>query len=80
VQGVFNFNADDNSYFDDTTQANAHFGTQATYGRQRVGVMAQYQNYRLSGDNYRDLLGLTGQYSYMLAPSTQISSFYNTAV
>lgn len=75
VQGTFNFDADDNSLFDEITQANANIGAQATYGRQRVGVMAQYQNYRLSGDNYRDLFGLTGQYSYMLAASTQLSSF-----
>src|SRR5690554_2355823 len=75
VQGTFNLDADDNSYFDDITQTNAHFGTQATYGRQRLGLMAQVQNYRLSGESYRDLLGLTGQYSYMLSPSTQISSF-----
>lgn len=75
VQGTFNFDADDNSYFDDITQTNAHIGAQASYGKQRVGVMAQLQNYRLSGDSYRDLIGLTGQYSYMLTPATQISSF-----
>lgn len=75
LQGVFNFDAEDNSYFDDITQASAHIGTQASYGKQRFGLMAQLQNYRLSGDSYRDLIGLTGQYSYMLAPDTQISSF-----
>ena len=75
IQGTFNFDAEDNSYFDDITQANANFGAQANYGRQRFGLMAQVQHYRLSGESYRDLLGLTGQYSYMLAPSTQVSSF-----
>lgn len=75
IQGTFNVDAEDNSYFDDITQTNANIGAQATYGQQRIGVMAQYQNYRLSGDSYRDLFGLTGQHSYMLAPSTQLSSF-----
>ena len=75
LQGTFNFDAANNSYFDDITQASAHIGTQGSYGKQRFGIMAQLQNYRLSGDNYRDLIGLTGQYSYMLAPDTQVSSF-----
>ena len=75
VQGTFNLDAEDNSFFDEIGQASANFGTQAAYGRQRFGLMAQVQNYRLSGENYRDLFGLTGQYSYMLAPSTQLSSF-----
>src|SRR5690554_992699 len=75
LQGTFNFDAEDNSYFDDITQASANLGAQASYGKQRFGVMAQLQNYRLSGENYRNLIGLTGQHSYMLAPSTQVSSF-----
>ncbi len=75
IQGTFNLDAEDNSFFDEIGQASANFGAQANYGRQRLGLMAQVQNYRLSGESYRDLLGLTGQYSYMLAPSTQVSSF-----
>lgn len=75
IQGTFNLDAEDNSFFDEIGQASANFGAQANYGRQRLGLMAQVQNYRLSGESYRDLFGLTGQYSYMLAPSTQISSF-----
>ena len=75
LQGTYNFDADDNSYFDEITQANAHFGTQATYGKQRIGLLAQLQNYRLSGDSYRDLYGLTGQYSYRFTPNTQVSTF-----
>src|SRR5690554_4493621 len=75
IQGTYNFDADDNSYFDEITQSNAHLGTQATYGKQRVGLLAQLQNYRLSGNSYRDLYGLTGQYSYRFTPSTQVSTF-----
>lgn len=75
LQGTYNFDADDNSYFDEIIQANAHFGTQATYGKQRIGLLAQLQNYRLSGDSYRDLYGLTGQYSYRFTPNTQVSTF-----
>src|SRR5690554_2131395 len=75
LQGTYNFDADDNSYFDEITQANAHFGTQATYGKQRIGLLAQLQNYRLSGNSYRDLYGLTGQYSYRFTPNTQVSTF-----
>lgn len=75
LQGTYNFDADDNSYFDEITQANAHFGTQATYGKQRLGLLAQLQNYRLSGNSYRDLYGLTGQYSYRFTPNTQVSTF-----
>src|SRR5690554_7345882 len=72
---TYNFDADDKSYFDEVTQANVHLGTQATYGKQRVGLLAQLQNYRLSGNSYRDLYGLTGQYSYRFTPSTQVSTF-----
>src|SRR5690554_7996103 len=75
IQGTYNFDADDNSYFDEITQANVHLGTQATYGKQRVVLLPQLQNYRLSGNSYRDLYGVTAQYSYRFTPSTQVRTF-----
>lgn len=75
AQATGNFQVADNSYFDSVAQLGGYVGTRARYGKQTFGVMLQAQNYQLGGENYRNLAGVTGQYSYLLSPTTQISGF-----
>lgn len=75
LQGTRNFQAEDDSFFDRSEQLGANVGLSGRYDRHRIGVMAQGQNYRLGGENYRNLAGLSGQYGYLLNPTTQLSGF-----
>lgn len=75
LQGVRNFQAEDRSVFEHTEQVGLSTGMVGRYNNHRLGLMAQGQNYQLSGENYRNLYGIAGQYGYQINPQTQLSGF-----
>lgn len=74
-----NFNTETNSPFKSIMQGGGYLGTRAFYGRQRIDLIAQGQNYQLRGHTYRNLYGAMAQYSYLAAADTQLSLFYQNS-
>jgi hypothetical protein len=75
VQATGNFQVASDSYFDTVAQAGGYLGASVHYGKQRFGLVARGQNYALSGDSYRNLGGVLGQYGYSVSEVTQASLF-----
>lgn len=75
LQTTNNFQTEDKSLFEDIQQVSGYVGTRAYYGRQRIDLVAQGQNYQFRGKTYRNLFGGLAQYNYLLSPSTQVSGF-----
>lgn len=75
TQWLDNFQVDNSSVFDRIAQYGGYVGASTHSGPHRLGIMAQAQNYKMHGDNYRNLFGLIGQYSRLLSSRTQVSGF-----
>lgn len=76
VETTNNFSTDDNSFFKSILQGGGYAGMRGYFDRQRVDLIAQGQNYQLRGHTYRNLYGAMAQYSYLAAPDTLLSTFF----
>lgn len=64
-----------NSAFDAVDQLSGYAGVQGHFGDHSVGAVLRAQHYRLSEQDYRNLVGIMGQYGYLISPTTRLSMF-----